>query len=288
MENKEWLNYQQLNVEDVDTNGFRESKTQDGALNATAPIGIKKEKPYMKGLRAGWEAKKRLKRYLTKPCLVCGKLVHYQPCTKDRVKYCSKACKHIAQKGVYNGSRDKYRIEMAELVKKPPQPGEVRTAMGAGLPTNDRATRQWQECPQCHIQRWVRVRRERPLTTQLCRRCFNANQQENICEKNRHWKGGRSLNPKGYYTIRLSPDDPYYSMINRTGTVMEHRLVMAKHLGRCLHGWEVVHHKNHIKTDNRLNNLELYSIEKHEQLTILENHIKDLERKLYEKEHNGN
>jgi hypothetical protein len=48
-------------------------------------------------------------------------------------------------------------------------------------------------------------------------------------------------------------------MANSAGAVTEHRLVMARSLGRDLLASESVHHVNGDRLDNRLVNLELWS-----------------------------
>lgn len=95
------------------------------------------------------------------------------------------------------------------------------------------------------------------------------------------WKGGQ-YTEKGYTFIKLTPDDFFYPMAKHDGYVYEHRLVMARSIGRCLHRWEVVHHKNHNRGDNRIDNLQLVSDDRHYQLTILEERIKYLESKVDE------
>lgn len=72
------------------------------------------------------------------------------------------------------------------------------------------------------------------------------------------WKGGRRL-CMGYWII-YKPKHPYAT---KQGYVMEHRLVMENKLGRYLKPEELVHHVNHVKTDNRPENLEIYNRSDH-------------------------
>lgn len=71
------------------------------------------------------------------------------------------------------------------------------------------------------------------------------------------WKGGRTISGHGYVMLMLAPDDPLQSMRSRSGYVLEHRLVVARALGRPLERNESVHHINGDKLDNRLENLQL-------------------------------
>lgn len=61
----------------------------------------------------------------------------------------------------------------------------------------------------------------------------------------------------GYWNVAVQPE--FRHLTNGEAKIGEHRLVMAQYLGRALLPEETVHHRNGIRTDNRLENLELWS-----------------------------
>lgn len=69
----------------------------------------------------------------------------------------------------------------------------------------------------------------------------------------------RIVTSQGYAYVLPKPDDPLGDGTKRTdkGYVLEHRVVMARHLGRPLRADETVHHVNGDKLDNRIANLQV-------------------------------
>jgi len=155
-----------------------------------------------------------------------------------------------------------------------PELGEIRKANEIGMKGTFKYI--WQACQSCGKGRWVALLRGKPVSSR-CRSCGgNKARGINSCR----WKGGRTRTKQGYAEVLLQPDDFFYPMVSPNNYVLEHRFVMAKHLGRCLHSWEIVHHRNHIRDDNRIENLQLIQEMQHNQLTIMENKIARLEAKV--------
>lgn len=73
-------------------------------------------------------------------------------------------------------------------------------------------------------------------------------------DKTSNWKGGRRIDKRDGYVLIHKPEHPD---ARRDGSILEHRLVMEKILGRRLTKDEDVNHRNGKKDDNRPENLVL-------------------------------
>lgn len=87
-----------------------------------------------------------------------------------------------------------------------------------------------------------RLKHDRPVD--LCSHCAETQKEK------KHWTF-----TQGYVAI-YRPEHPFASS---AGYILEHRLVMEGKIGRYLLRCETVHHINGKKTDNRAENLELWT-----------------------------
>lgn len=146
----------------------------------------------------------------------------------------------------------------------------------------------WVACEICGKGKWDRLSQRRPKCADCARGENSRNYyREHKGNKSPQWKGGKYFNGDGYVLIYLQSDDFFRPMAMKAGYVLEHRLVVAKALGRCLHSWEIIHHKGtkypkgsrEDKADNRYpENLQLTTDDRHKQISILEAKIERLQR----------
>lgn len=80
------------------------------------------------------------------------------------------------------------------------------------------------------------------------------------------WEIKKSIK-KGDYMYALVPEHPFAT---KNGYVLYHRIIVENYLGRLLNSHEVVHHKNHNKFDNRIENLEVLTSKEHAKIHGLE------------------
>jgi len=143
-----------------------------------------------------------------------------------------------------------------------PNINEIRNSKELGYSKTENMI--WLACAECGKERWVSLSAYRNTRCILCISCSRKGR------RNCNWKGGRTKTKEGYVALLIAPNSPYFEMAkiggnakSRAWYIAEHRLVMAISLGRCLHSWEIVHHKNGIKDDNRIENLYLTTKQAH-------------------------
>lgn len=115
-------------------------------------------------------------------------------------------------------------------------------------------------CKSCYQVMWCEPGASLKGSEEYSRKLKEAsNKYDHRREKSGRWRGGRFIDPTGYVRI-LAPDDYMGKRTHGGRYIAEHRYIAETQiLGRLLLPNEVVHHMNHIKTDNRPDNLKVFS-----------------------------
>lgn len=117
------------------------------------------------------------------------------------------------------------------------------------------------QCPRCGVLRTARW-------DAFCDRKKKVGNKGFLCKTCRCIKDSGFLDKSGYIvrSYKSFPKKDWgilSKMCRQNCQIKEHRAIMAIHLGRPLEPFEVVHHKNGYKDDNRLENLELTTAGEH-------------------------
>lgn len=137
------------------------------------------------------------------------------------------------------------------------------------------------QCP-CGYRRPIKVPSILHDRSGLCGSC--ACHEANISPSNPR-RSNLHVDGKGYRVINIHRTDPMFTMVRgarkgQWGILLEHRLIAARSLGRPLESWEHVHHINRDKLDNRPENLQVITPDKHCSVTAMQQEINRLRRRV--------
>jgi hypothetical protein len=111
----------------------------------------------------------------------------------------------------------------------------------------------WCRC-ECGTERKIRGVALRHGSSKSCG-CFSSDlQKSRVGVSGANWQGGRQKRKTGYVLLYKKG----HPNSDKTHHIAEHIYIMSEHIGRPLIKGETVHHKNGIRDDNRIENLELW------------------------------
>lgn len=227
--------------------------------------------PVIGDIKPGREIGKNPKsKFIFQPCGICQKPrwvtytniggvknINCQPCNVRTISQSSGAKANREARHLEKINRFESIVRKSKELPDPVV-GEIRKGLELGLSNVSKYI--YTPCEVCNTPNWVSLYHINRGEYTICMPCRSKSRSGSRSrEKSHRWKGGTYTNKNGYKWVTLKPDDPLMVMARKKGSarIQEHRLVMARSLGRPLDKQEVVHHKNGIKNDNRLDNLEL-------------------------------
>ncbi len=189
---------------------------------------------------------------MEKACKVCGKTMFVRPSHFARAQCCSWQCRRTFETGKSNrrkavclNCRKQFFFWVSKVITGR---GKYCCRKCKGEAMRSRVDK---SCLQCGEPFTVPSSRSAARFCSIpCRSTYLSGKQSS------RYKGAQYMNG-GYFVIR------------EPGTrrqIRVHRLVVEQHIGRALRSDEIVHHKNGIKTDNRIENLEIHSMSSHGKL----------------------